>query len=309
VSIKTVRTDVLTICYDSGGPENGSPVLLLHGWPDDVRGWRGIVPYLEAEGFRWYAPWLRGFGGTVFNSAETIRDGTAAALAQDAFDFADALGLKLFSVVGHDWGGRAGYFMAALQPGRLIAMACLAIGYAPRGTFSVPDFAQAQRWWYQWFATIEGGAEAIRRDPVGFARIQWNTWSPIGWFDELEFASTAESFLNPEWVAITLNGYRSRWRPELLDPRYDAARQAVALVELLTVPTLFIGGTEDRCDPPSESEGDASYFVGGYRRLILDGVGHFPAREAPDDVARALLQQFDNTRRSSSAKPLPVISL
>jgi hypothetical protein len=49
---------------------------------------------------------------------------------------------------------------------------------------------------------VEGGAAKIAADPVGFARIQWETWSPPGWFGEAEFATTAESFLNPDWTAI-----------------------------------------------------------------------------------------------------------
>ena len=36
--------------------------------------------------------------------------------------------------------------------------------------------------------------EAPQKDPVGFARIQWDTWSPPGWFDEDEFAATAAGF-------------------------------------------------------------------------------------------------------------------
>lgn len=287
-----IATDVLTIAYESGGPEDGRPVLLLHGWPDDVRGWRRLTPRLEAAGYRWYAPWLRGFGPTRFIDDATIRDGTSVALAQDAFAFADALGLGSFSLVGHDWGGRAAYVMAALQPQRLEAMVCLAIGYAPRGAFTVPDFPQAQRWWYQWLMTIDGGAAAVRDDPLRFARMQWDGWSPEGWYDPADFDATADSFRNPDWVAITLNGYRSRWQAEPLDPRYDDARRAVAAVERLTVPTLLIVGGADRCDPPGESEGDERYFTAGYTRRVLDGVGHFPAREAPDAVADAILRHF-----------------
>jgi nucleotide-binding universal stress UspA family protein len=33
-----------------------------------------------------------------------------------------------------------------------------------------------------------------------FARIQWDTWSPPGWFDDAEFDETARSFGNPDWV-------------------------------------------------------------------------------------------------------------
>jgi hypothetical protein len=92
------------------------------------------------------------------------------------------------------------------------------VGYAFRllsspVVFKVPDFQQWQRFWYQWFQCVEGGAEAVRRDPVGFARIQWETWSPPGWFDEAEFAATTQSFANPDWVAIRLNAYRAlAWR-------------------------------------------------------------------------------------------------
>jgi len=47
-------------------------------------------------------------------------------------------------------------------------------------------------------------------------------------------------------------------------------------------------GGDDRCDPPSASQGQERWFSGPYRRLVLDGVGHFPTREAPDAVAAAL---------------------
>jgi pimeloyl-ACP methyl ester carboxylesterase len=288
----SVATEILDIGYEAGGPEDGKRVLLLHGWPDDVRGWRGIAPALEEAGFRWAAPWLRGFGPTRFRSTQTPRDGTGVALAKDAFDFADALGWDKFSVVGHDWGGRATYIMAALDSNRLQAAASLAIGYAPRGTFAIPSFAQAKRWWYQWLMTVEGGAEAIRNNPVGFARIQWDTWSPPGWFDDVEFEATARSFRTPDWADVTLNGYRSRWQSEPLDARYERLREIVAGIDHLSTPMLMIQGSLDRCDPPSESEDQQRYFTGRYQRVVLDGIGHFPAREAPAQVAEILIEHL-----------------
>ena len=90
--MNTLTTDLLEIRYETGGTQDGPPVLLLHGWPDDVRGWRGVVPHLNHDGPRWVAPWLRGFGPTLFRSVDTIRDGSAVALVQDAIDLADYLG-------------------------------------------------------------------------------------------------------------------------------------------------------------------------------------------------------------------------
>jgi hypothetical protein len=86
------------------------------------------------------------------------------------------------------------------------------ISYSPRGRFPIPTFEQSRRWWYQWFMTMERGAEAVRADSKGFVRQQWNTWSPPGWFSKSEFEATATSFENHDWMNITLNAYRCRWK-------------------------------------------------------------------------------------------------
>lgn len=290
-----IQTGLLEIASESGGPADGSPVLLLHGWPDDATAWHDVTPTLEAAGYRWVAPWLRGFGSTRFLSDETPRDGSGVALAQDALDLADALGWSRFAVVGHDWGGRAAYLMAALAPERVASITTLAIGYAPRGRFAVPSFAQSRLWWYQWFMTTEGGAAAVREDPIGFARLQWETWGPTGWFDEAAFGEVAESFRNPDWAAVTLHGYRSRWQAEPLDPRYGSLRDRIDATEILGVPALMIQGGADACDPANGSEDQQRYFTSGYRRLVLPDVGHFPAREAPVAVAEAVLAHLAAT--------------
>ncbi len=287
----TITTDLLDIRYEMGGPTDGPPVLLLHGWPDDVRGWRRLIPHFNQAGFRWAAPWLRGCGATAFLSADTIRDGSAVALAQDAIDLADHLGWTRFSVVGHDWGARTAYTLGALFPERLACITALALSYSPGGRFPTPTFEQSRRWWYQWFMTTDRGAEAVRANPKDFARLQWTTWSPANWFDDAEFEATAESFENRDWTNITLNAYRSRWKAEPADPRYATLTERLESIETLSVPTLMIQGTADMCDPPSESEGQDRYLT-SYRRVLLEGVGHFPAREAPDQVANEALSHL-----------------
>jgi pimeloyl-ACP methyl ester carboxylesterase len=291
--MRSVKTELLEIGFEEGGPDGAPTVFLLHGWPDAPTGWEFIASRLWAKGWRTVTPYLRGSGATRFLSAETPRVGSGVALAQDAVDLANALGLERFAVVGHDWGARAAYTMAALFPERVTAVVALALAYQPRGVFTVPSFEQSRRFWYQWFMCTDGGAEKVRTDPVGFAHIQWETWSPVGWFDEAEFAKTAESFLNPDWASITLNAYRSRWLTgEARDARYDAGQRRLSEVETLSTPTLMIQGAGDLCDAPSESEGLERYFEKGYRRLLLGGVGHFPHREAPVAVADAILHHL-----------------
>jgi pimeloyl-ACP methyl ester carboxylesterase len=289
-------TSVLEIAYEENGPRDGKPVMLLHGWPDAPCGWRRVEERLNGAGWRTIVPYLRGSQPTRFLSSNTPRFGAGVALAQDAIDLADALGLERFAVVGHDWGARAAYTIAALYPKRLSAIAGLALAYQPRGVFRVPDLEQSRRFWYQWFQCIDGGVEVIRRDPVAFARIQWDTWSPPGWFSEGDFAAAAESFRHNDWTAIMLNAYRSRWLTnETKDPAYELLEQRLSETEHITTPTLMIQGASDRCDDPQESEGLDAFFTGGYRRLLLGGVGHFPHREAPEAVAGAVMHLLRET--------------
>ena len=285
-----VTTDVLELAYTEVGRPDGPPVLLLHGWPDAARSWGPVAARLADAGHRVLLPEWRGTGGTRFRSAEAVRDATAAALAQDVLDLVDALGVDRFAVVGHDWGARVAYGLAALVPDRLTSIAGLALAYQPRGEFVFPSWAQAQNFWYQWLMYVDAGAEAVRVDPVGFARRQWETWSPPGWWDEAELEATADAaFRHPDWPATTLNGYRSRFlATEPVDPRHADVQARIAAVDHLSVPTLMVQGGADTCDPPSESEGLEGHFD-AYRRVVLDGVGHFPQREAPDAVADLVL--------------------
>lgn len=284
------RTPTLDIAYADSGPADGPVVLLIHGWPDAARAWNAVALRLNEAGYRTIVPELRGAGGTRFLRDDTVRDGSGVALANDAVDLADALGIAQFDVVGHDWGARAAYTIAALFPDRVRRMAALALAYQPRGVFELPDFSQARRFWYQWFMSLDGGPDAVAAYPKGFARIQWETWSPPGWFDETEFAATARAFENPDWVPITLNAYRRRWRSDQpSDPALAELYARLATIERIDVPALMIQGGADSCDEPASSEGQDKYFPAGYRRVVIDGAGHFPLREAPDAVADAVI--------------------
>jgi pimeloyl-ACP methyl ester carboxylesterase len=288
--MKTVQTELLDIAYFDDGPPDGDPVLLLHGWPDDAHGMLPLAQLLHAYGYRTIVPFMRGFGPTRFLHETTFRDGRGVALAQDAVDLLDALGIDRFFAIGHDWGARAGYHLAAIAPDRLRGLVTLGLAYAPGGVFAVPDFKQSRLWWYQWFMTTNGGVEKVYEDPRAFARILWDTWSPIDWYEDADFAKTAESFRNPDWLAITLHAYRSRWQQEPVDPRYRKAQTEIERMTRLAVKTVLIFGYDDNADTPPDFRNRV--FDDNYHYKVLPGMGHFLAREAPDQVRDIALEHF-----------------
>src|SRR5262249_44023157 len=179
MTVHFATTPVLRIAYERGGPVDGAPVILLHGWPDDARTFDGVVPALQAGGFQTVVPWLRGFGPTSFLSADTMLSGGVVAMAQDAIDLADALKLQTFAVVGHDWGARIAYVLATVFPQRATRICALSVGWQP-GELPTPDLEQARKYWYQWFMATERGADSVRRDGKAVAGIQWETCAPQG---------------------------------------------------------------------------------------------------------------------------------
>ena len=94
VDVKSVLTDKLNIGYEDHGDSKGFPVILLHGFPFDIRSWYQLIPPLVAAGKRVVVPYLRGYGPTKFISSETPRKAQQSAIAQDVIDFDDSLGFK-----------------------------------------------------------------------------------------------------------------------------------------------------------------------------------------------------------------------
>src|SRR5262249_34014657 len=131
----------------------------------------------------------------------------------------------------------------------------------------------------------------VRDRGIAFARYHWDTWSPPGWFDAAAFLSTAESFRNPDWPDITLHAYRVRWGEAAPDPAYAELEQSYNAVRAIGIPTLMIQGGSDRCVLPWSSADKQQYYTGEYTRHVLDGIGHFPPREAAVAVG-ALVREF-----------------
>jgi len=288
---RTATTPVLEIGYLESGPPDGTPVLLMHGWPSDVHDWDAVAALLAQSGLRVLVPWLRGFGPTRFRDPRTPRSGQQAALGLDLKDFMDALGIDRALLAGYDWGGRAACVAAALWPERVRGLVTIN-GYAIQDIAkagSPADALQEQRYWYQWYFHTERGREGLAKNRREISRLLWRLWSPNWKFDDATFDATAASFDNPDVVDVTIQSYRHRYGNAPGDPACDDLERQLALQPMIGVPSIVLHGECDGVGPPGHSAGAARHFSGSYQRKVIPVAGHFLSREAPEAVAGAVL--------------------
>lgn len=290
--LSRVGTGALEIAYEESGPADGAPVVLLHGWPYDPRVYDEVVPPLVAAGCRTIVPYLRGFGPTRFLSADTPRSGQQAALGKDLLDLMDALALPQAALVGYDWGGRAACIVAALWPERV---RCLVTGngyniqdIAQSGVPAAPD--QEHRFWYQYYFHTERGRAGLQANRREFCRLIWRLWSPNWAFDGATFERTAASFDNPDFVDVTIQSYRHRFKNAAGDPTLEPIEQRLAVQPTIPVPTIALHGEANGVGPPAMSEKHARFFTGPYQRRVIPRAGHNLPQEVPGVVAEAALE-------------------
>lgn len=292
----TITTSQLDIACQISGPEDGFPIVLLHGWPDDALTWSRFLPDLHEAGFRTYVPWLCGCGATRFRGADIPRNGQLVALAQDMLEMVEGLGLSRFSVIGHDWGARAAYIASVLAPDRIAGCVALSVGWGTNDAGQAMSYRQMQNYWYHWLMALDRGAELIRNDRQRFMRYIWSIWNPTWQIPEEEFTATALAFDNPDWADITLHSYRVRWGLALRSPAFEGPEKRVVADPIIHVPTLVIHGGDDPCNDPETSAGKDHLFRGHYRRHILPGTGHFPQRQSADAVTELAIPFLLQTR-------------
>jgi pimeloyl-ACP methyl ester carboxylesterase len=290
-SLKQIDAGVLNVGYAEAGPADGSPVILLHGWPYDIYSFVDVTPLLASAGYRVIVPYLRGYGPTRFLSNETVRNGQPSAISVDIIALMDALKVEKATLAGFDWGARTANIVAALWPERCKAMVSVSgylIGGREAGRMPLPPKAELQ-WWYQFYFATERGRAGYDKYRHDFAKLIWQLASPKWDFDDATFDRSAAAFDNPDHVAIVTHNYR--WRLGLAEgeSKYDDLEKRLAAAPAITVPTITLEGDANGAPHP-EPGSYAKMFSGKYsHRTITGGIGHNLPQEAPQAFAEAVI--------------------
>jgi pimeloyl-ACP methyl ester carboxylesterase len=268
----------------------GPAVVLLHGFPYDVRSYDGVAPLLAEAGMRVIVPYLRGYGPTRFRSPDTPRSGQQAALGQDVVELLDALGIERAIVAGYDWGGRAACVAAALSPERIAGLVTSS-GYDVQdiGGSGVPASPTDEKLaWYQYYFHSERGRRGLERYREDLCRMLWRDWSPQWAGAEKAFAASAPSLHNPDFVDVVIHSYRHRYGLAAGDPRYAERERRLSARPPVTVPTVAVDAGADGFGWFDSSE-HAEFFTASFERVLLPGAGHNPPQEEPIAFANAVM--------------------
>jgi len=294
-TLRRVRAGVLDVAFHESGPEDGPPVLLLHGFPYDVHAFLDVAPPLAARGCRVVVPYLRGFGPTQFVDAATPRSGEQAAIGADVLALLDALHIQRAVLAGFDWGGTAACVAAALWPERCAGLVTL-------NSYKIQKIAAAalpaapeneMRYWYQFYFHGERGRAGLDANRHAFCKLLWRLWSPTWTFDDATYARSASAFDNPDFVPIVIHSYRHRHGLAEGDPAYADLEARLAQQPEIGVPTIAFDGTDDGVMPVGGTENLAHHFIGRYVHRVVTGAGHNLPQEKPAVFAQAVLDLVD----------------
>jgi pimeloyl-ACP methyl ester carboxylesterase len=301
-SIHRVRAGVLDVGYHDIGPREGQPVVLLHGFPYDVRSFHEAAPLLTDAGFRVVVPYLRGHGPTRFLDADIPRSGQQAALGADLLALLDALRLERPILAGYDWGGRAACVLAALNPSRIGGLVSVN-GYliqdiAAAGIPGDPELESG--FWYFWYFATERGRAGLTAHRRAIARVIWRRNSPEWQFDAAQLAAAAASFDNPDYVDVVIHSYRHRLGLAAGDPRYADIETQLASLPAISVPTITLDGAADGNFPASDGQAAAHHFTGWREHRIIPHAGHNLPAETPQAFADAVMTLAEVARTGAA---------
>lgn len=287
----------MEIAYLEAGPANGQPIVFFHGFPDCARSYSEIMIKLAKQGYKTFAPFLRGFAPTKFLNENSFRAGDMAALGQDAIDFFDLLALENAIIVGQDWGSSVAEILTFSRQNKISKL----IKLNWYGVYSMAEslkmhsfnYQQMQKSWYIWLLNTPLGEPVVTFDTENFCRTLWEQWSP-SWNKEQMTAAYNDaktSFQTPDFSKIVLNAYRSGVSGVGGDKRHDNLRLIIQQTPPITCNTVVLTGNDDPVENVHFSEETVKqYFKNKFIHKVVNDAGHFIHRQKPDEVINAILK-------------------
>jgi haloacetate dehalogenase len=278
-----IKTSDAEINLVHGG--SGSPLLLLHGYPQTHVMWHQVAPVL-ARHFHVICPDLRGYGDSSRpQSTPDHYPYSKRAMAQDMIEVMAALGYPEFLVAGHDRGARVTHRMALDYPERILK-ACV-MDIVPTAYLYRTADRQFATGYYHWFFLVQPDGlpeRMIGADPVYYLTEKLKRWSaPGAKFSDAAVAEYLRCF-TPETIHASCEDYRAAASIDLEHDGQDKNKK-------IQCPLLVLWGSKGfihRICNVMDVWRDYAENVTG---KALD-CGHFLPEESPEAVITELTRFF-----------------
>jgi pimeloyl-ACP methyl ester carboxylesterase len=273
------RVDVGDLTFDVrvSGPEDGRPVLLLHGFPETSASWAAVTPLLSGAGLRCFAPDQLGYSP----GARPAEVGAYAlpSLAQVTADLMTALDVPVADVVGHDWGANVGWALAGWHPDRVRSLTAVSVPHPAAFTAAYrSDPEQKERSSYIRLFWQPGRAEEVLLADGGRRLRRMLLGADGGSGVPEEAADEYVAILSaPGALTAALSWYRAMSSADRVDP--------------VDVPTTYVWSTGDIAVGRTAAEGCAAFVTGDYRFVELPG-SHWVPEQSPELLAAAVLDRI-----------------
>ena len=249
------------------GPDDGVPVLLLHGFPENAGMWDGVVGLLP--GHRTIAPDQRGYSpGARPADVAAYR---VTELVADAVGILDALGVGAAHVVGHDWGAAVGWQLAGRHPDRVRSLTAVSVPHPAAHAAALrtdPEQREKSR-----YLAVFREPDAAQRLLADDARRLRRLLGPVPGAAEF-----VRPLTEPGALAAALNWYRAMSSGDLIGP--------------VGVPATYVWGTEDAAVSRRAAESCADHVTGDFAFVELAGADHWVPEREPAAVAAAALTRM-----------------
>ncbi|GAW49017.1 MULTISPECIES: alpha/beta fold hydrolase [unclassified Nocardioides] len=269
--ITQFENDGLTFDVRDEGPLDGTPVVLLHGFPERSTSWRHVAPLLHAQGLRTFAPDQRGYSPGA--RPPRRRDYTAGRLVGDALALIDTIGGPVH-LVGHDWGAAVGWGVVMTRPAQVRSWTAVSVPHTGAFATSWVTSTQGLKSWYMGAFQLPRLAELSARRPGGpFDRSMRR--SGMTTEDLARFRSEIVEYgALPGGLA---------WYRAIPFTSPGAARRRVS------VPTTLVWSDGDVAVGRAAVDATARWVDAPYELVVLGGVSHWIPTQAPEALAEAIL--------------------
>jgi pimeloyl-ACP methyl ester carboxylesterase len=280
-----IAVGALTFDALADGPGDAELVLLLHGFPQTSASWRDQLTALAAAGYRAVAPDQRGYSPRA--RPTELAAYAMPELVGDVIGFADALEAERFHLVGHDWGGAVAWQVAGRHPDRLHTLAVVSTPHPEalrRAYVGELGGDQAERSGYMtFFRQADSQDRMLENDAAVFRLLFAGSGMPEG-----RERPYLEALGTPQALSAALNWYRAA-----------SVADAEGLGPI-TTPTLYVWSTEDVALGTEAAEATALCVEGPYRFVVIEGVSHWIAEQAPDRLSRLLVDHVSSFGAASA---------